>query len=273
MWHHIKDLNGKTTTSKVPNELLLDGKNVTDPKNVIEKLNIFFLSISDKLKTEQSKSRTQNNCEKIKEHVNGKVPADIHFKIPLRKLTDLKSSINSSNATKATGLDGLTPKIIELSVDIISPSLLEIINMSLLTGNFPDSLKLAKLHPIYKGGTKSDPANYRPISILPVVSKLIEKHVTKHLFDYLNKYDLLHKSQSGFRKHHSCNTALIKLVDSWLKSIDNGELVGAIFFDLRKAFDVVDHNLLLKKAINVQIRQYNTQLDKILLINQKTMYH
>ena len=58
--------------------------------------------------------------------------------------------------------------------------------------------------------------------------KLIEKHVTKYLFVFSNKYDLLHKSQSGFRKHHSCNTALIKLVDTWLKSIENGELVGAI---------------------------------------------
>ena len=70
---------------------------------------------------------------------------------------------------------------------------------NLLTGIFPDSLKLAKLHPIYKGGlTKSDPANYKPISILPVVSKLIEKHVTKHLFGYLNKNDLMHTSQSVF---------------------------------------------------------------------------
>ena len=170
----------------------------------------------------------------------------------------LKSSINSLNATKATGLDGLTPKIIKLSVDIIlSPSLLEIINMSLLTESFPDSLKLAKYIQFTRGGGKNDPANYRPISILPVVTKLIEKHVTKHLFGYLNKYDLLYKSQSGFRKHHSCNTALIKFVDSWLKSIDNGELVGAIFFDLRnfKAFDVVDHNLLSvsTKAINERI--------------------
>ena len=87
------------------------------------------------------------------------------------KLTDVKSSINSLDATKVSGLDGVTPKNIKLSVDIISPSLLDIINMSLRNGMFPDSLKLAKIHPIHKGGTKSDPAYYRPISILPVASK------------------------------------------------------------------------------------------------------
>ena len=87
------------------------------------------------------------------------------------------------------------------------------------SGHFPDSLKIAKIFPIHKGGPTDCPSNYRPISVLPVLSKLIENYVTKHLFGY----GILHKSQSGFRKHHSCNTALIKLLDTWLKSIDKGE--------------------------------------------------
>ena len=124
---------------------------------------------------------------------------------------------------------------------------MKIINTSLQNGQFPEPLKIAKLKPIHKGGPKSDPSNYRPISVLPVLSKIIEKHITKHIFAYLNKYDILHKSQSGFRKNHSCNTALISLLDKWLKNIDKGEITGAIFFDLRKAFDVVDHEILLQK--------------------------
>ena len=102
---------------------------------------------------------------------------------------------------------------------------------------------MVRVFPIHKGGPSEDPSNYRPISILPIVSKVIEKHVTKHLFAYLNKYKLLHEAQSGFRKHHSCQTALIKLTNDWLSHIDKGNIFGAIFFDLKKAFDVVDHEI------------------------------
>ena len=91
-----------------------------------------------------------------------------------------------------------------LASDVLLPSLLEMINISLYTGVFPDVLKEARVFPIHKGGPSEDPSNYRPISILPIVSKVIEKHVTKHLFAYLNKYKLLHEAQLGSRKHHSC---------------------------------------------------------------------
>ena len=75
-------------------------------------------------------------------------------------------------------------------------------------GNYPTVLKNAKVTPVYKSGEKFLPTNYRPISVLPVLSKLLEKHISKHLYHYLSKYDLLHPAQSGFRPNHSCQTAL-----------------------------------------------------------------
>ena len=91
------------------------------------------------------------------------------------------------------------------------------------------------------------PGNYRPISVLPILSKIFEKHVATHLYLYLSKYKLLHESQSGFRCKHSCHTALTNLTDRWLKYMDDGNLIGTVFLDLKKAFDMVDHKLLCKK--------------------------
>ena len=271
LWQHIKDLNGKSS-SKLPEELKTEDGTSNDPNTIIEKLNCYFAKISDKLKAERTKQNDDDvtfDWNKVKSYVRSKVPDNVQFNIPLMTYNDLLSSINSLDNHKATGLDGLTPRIIKLSCNVIANPLLQIINICIHTGTFPASLKLGKILPIFKGGDKSDPSNYRPISILSVISKLIEKHVTKHLFGYLNKYDLLNKSQSGLRKHHSCNTALISLLDKWLKSIEEGELVGAIFFDLRKAFDVVDHSILLEKLKVYQFSPHSLSWIKSYLTDRK----
>ena len=97
-----------------------------------------------------------------------------------------------------------------MAADVLAPSITALINKSIETATFPSHLKVAKIFPIYKSGTKADPTNYRPISILPTFSKIFEKHINKHLIGFLNKYNLIHENQSGFRPKHSCQTALIK---------------------------------------------------------------
>ena len=101
--------------------------------------------------------------------------------------------------------------------------------------------------PLHKNGPKDDTNNYRPISVLPVVSKLLEKHVHDSLMMYLSSNSLLHSTQSGFRPNHSCETSLLQMINRWLNAINSSQMIGMVMIDFRKAFDLVDHTLLLKK--------------------------
>ena len=116
-----------------------------------------------------------------------------------------------------------------------------------MNSTFPEKWKEGKVTPLHKNGPKDDTNNYRPISVLPVLSKLLEKHVHDSLTFYLSSNNLLHSTQSGFRPNHSCETALLQMTNKCLGAINNNEMVGMVMIDFRKAFDLVDHTLLLKK--------------------------
>ena len=119
--------------------------------------------------------------------------------------------------------------------------------MSLCTGSFQSRLTCAKVTPVFKSGDNTNMNNYRPISVLPTLSKLFEKFVYSQIYEYLIRFNLIFKNQSGFRSKHSCHTALTKLVDDLFKEMDNGNYTGILFLDFKKAFDVVNHCILLSK--------------------------
>ena len=148
-------------------------------------------------------------------------------------------------SSKSIGPDGIGPKILKIAAPIITKSLAYILNQSILSGYFPDQLKEARVTPLFKDGFADDPNNYRPISVLPTIYKLFEKVVCSQFYDFLSQFKLLHDKQSGFRSKHSCQTALLQLVDSWLKELENGNFTGILFLDFQK--DVVNHKILLTK--------------------------
>ena len=114
----------------------------------------------------------------------------------------------------STGLDNISPRILKILANIIAPSLVYIANKSIISGSFPSMWKEAKVKPFFKSGDKDDINNYRLISILPTISKLIEKCLDIHFSMFLNNFNLLHKSQSSFCARHSTESALILMVDS-----------------------------------------------------------
>ena len=117
----------------------------------------------------------------------------------------------------------------------------------LAQGIFPERLKFSLIKPIYKSGDKSSPSNYRPISLLPVFSKIFEKVIYQRLFDHLNNNAILNEHQYGFRSNVSTESASFVLLNEILTALNNKQTVGGIFCDLHKAFDCINHALLLEK--------------------------
>ena len=148
---------------------------------------------------------------------------------------------------KATGIDNLPSNLLKDAAPVISKPLAHIINLSLTTSIFPTEWKEAKITPLFKSGKKSSVENYRPISILPVISKIAEKIVQKQLTEYLEENKLLTDYQFGYRKHSSTEMAANLFIDDIRKQVDQGNLAGALFLDLSKAFDTISHASLLQK--------------------------
>ena len=149
---------------------------------------------------------------------------------------------------KAAGSDGLGARILKIAAPAISLPLSRLINHCIDIGTFPSAWKTAKVTPIYKGqGSKDDKNNYRPISVLPLLSKIFEKHVHQALYSYMRNNNLLYTLQSGFRRSYSTETALIRLTDQLLADMDKDQVSGLVFVDYKKAFDLIDHDILLSK--------------------------
>jgi hypothetical protein len=162
-------------------------------------------------------------------------------------MNELPQDLSHLDLNKSTGTDKIGPMILKVSFPFIVSPLTYIFNRIIDSGIYPNILKYAKVSPIFKSGEKCLSTNYRPISVLPVMSKLIEKHISRHMYQYLAKYNLLHDAQSGFRSNNSCQTALINIIDKWIEEINNVNVNVVILLDLRKAFDVVDHDIMANK--------------------------
>ncbi|KAI8517787.1 hypothetical protein Bbelb_038040 [Branchiostoma belcheri] len=142
---------------------------------------------------------------------------------------------------KSTGLDGVSSRLIRHAAPVITGPLTYIYNLSLSTGIVPTVWKTAKVTPLHKDGDKNNCNNYRPISVIPSFMKILEKAIHAQVYSYLKEHNILNQCQSGFRPKHSCSTTLLHVTDTILSNMDKGLVTGAVFLDLKKAFDTVCH--------------------------------
>ena len=138
-------------------------------------------------------------------------------------------------------------KFLKEGAPVLASPITDLVNLSISLSLFPDDCKIAKLKPLYKKEAKTKPKNYRPISLLPLLSKIIERIIHNQTQEFLDKNNILYKYQSGFRKHHSTDTCLSYLTDKVKIGFEKGLLTGMVLIDLQKAFDTIDHSILLEK--------------------------
>ena len=147
--------------------------------------------------------------------------------------------------------------IVKKSFHLIQDAIKHTFNLSLQQGIFPKMMKIAKVLPVYKSGDETNPSNYRPISILPCFSKILERIMYNRLFSYLKENEILYKKKFGFEARNSTDHAIIHLVDEILQAFNENKYTLGVFIDLSKAFDTVDHQILLSKLENYGIEKQN----------------
>ena len=160
---------------------------------------------------------------------------------------DISKIIDQLKSSKSCGLDNIDTFVVKLAKHELVPAITHIINLSILQRKFPSQWKCAKVVPLFKKGDVSEPKNYRPVALLSVIRKIMERVIFNQIISYLEDNMILHPSHHGFRSRHSTCTALWQMQDLWLDALDKNEITAVIMCDMSAAFDLVNHSILLEK--------------------------
>ena len=247
-WQGIRSIvNTKNTVSHSISQLNINGKIIDNPKDIANSANDFFVNVGNEIEKTVPKVN-HISPEKFLKNRN-----QVNFIIAHITNEDVLKIIKSL-PNKSTGPASIPLKMLHVVADLIVFPLCHIINVSFTTGEFPDMLKVAKILALHKGGSTQDLNNFRPISLLSIFDKIMEKLMHKRLYEFLELHNILFENQFGFRKNNSTVYALIEISERIKESIDNGKFGCGIFIDLKKAFDTVNHKILLTKLEHYGVR-------------------
>ena len=250
LWSGIKSVVSikKSSNMNVINRLKDSNGNITsDPAVVASIFNKFFFNVSHDITKNIPRSQ-KSPVDFMDDRVGNSfftAPS-----IPL-EISDIISALKSG---KSLGPNSIPMKILKSLSSLISSPLSQIINESFQSGIFPDKMKFAKVIPLFKRGCPLTTSNYRPISLLSVFSKITEKVIFERLYSFLEKHEILYSLQFGFLASHSINHGLVSLTEAIKNSLDKRKFGCGIFIDLQKAFDTVNHHILLMKLEHYGIR-------------------
>jgi len=220
---------------------------VTDKITIANAFSSFFTQVGSSLMKSTTFINLTWKSFNHRKYLNTINPGNSRFSFTPVTIKDIIKELKSIKSSKASGIDKIPASILKDTAEELAAPLLFLINRSMQNGTFPSCEKVAKVVPLFKTGSRTNIDNYRPISVLNILSKLVERVFYNQLINYLENNKLLSEHQYGFRRNRSTCNAVTKLVDNIRQNMDEGKLTGALFMDLRKAFDTVNHACLLQK--------------------------
>ena len=229
--------------------LEIDGEICFDPTKIAHHFNEFFTSIASSLvqKLPRCSNLFSVNSTIFQDYYRSKLNGSTKLSLSTVSEEFIEKELCGLNASKSTGLDNIPARFLKDGASILKTPISHIVNLSISSSTVPTDFKMAKVKPLYKKNKKTDVGNYRPISILNIVSKILEKAIYNQLENHLIQNNLLFHYQSGFRQSFSIDSCLIHLLDYIKCQSSRGFYTGMVMLDLQKAFDTVNHAILLEK--------------------------
>ena len=256
LWENLNMVSsfksGKQKKNNKITKLRVNNTTLTETEDICNAFNKYFNTVGQQLVDELNNRNPGSNKIDFIKYCEPSMKNSMFCEPVSRE--ELFKLINNLKNSKSPGFDNIGPKLIKQVMHVVIDPLVYLYNLSFETGIVPDKLKIAKVVPVYKSGDSSLPNNYRPISLLSVFDKLLEKLMAIRLNKFLSVNNILYRYQFGFRKNYSTVLAVIDVVDNILEHLDKKETGLGIYLDLRKAFDTVDHDILLHKMYNYGIR-------------------
>ena len=246
IWQTINEIRNNKHVKNNVSTLQHNNLTLDNPSDIAEAFNNYFCNIAPELNSKLPKTN-RNPVHYLK----GNFPNSMLF--PIITTQDTKDAIKTLK-NKNSGINEVTVSVLKLNLDLVAQPLTILFNQSIATGTFPAKLKKAKVTPILKSGSNNDPKNFRPISNLVVFSKIFELLMKKHLMHYLENKNILNPTQFGFRRNHNTFQALNLFSSNIYSALDDSLSVLSIFIDFAKAFDTVNHKILLDKMYHYGIR-------------------